>query len=109
MDYEYSTLEVSHEGGTTTIGFGNEEILDQINLAAVREQITDIVKQNQTETLAIEMNGVRLIPSGLLGLLISLKNCVGKIQILNPSVDVREVLEVTKLNRIFEVHNEVAL
>ncbi len=109
MDYEYSTLEVSHHAGITTIGFGNEEILDQINVAAVREQIADIVKQNQTETLAIEMNGVRLIPSGLLGLLISLKNSVTKIQILNPSVDVREVLEVTKLNRIFEVQNEVAL
>ena len=41
------------------------------------------------------------------GLLASLRDSVGKIQILNPSEDVREVLEITKLNQIFDVRDEV--
>ncbi len=100
---DFATLKVSQNGEVTVISFGGREVLDQINIAACRDQITDIVKQNQTKTLAFEMTGVRLIPSGMLGLLASLRDKVAKIQILNPSEDVRDVLEVTKLNQIFEV------
>ena len=103
MANEFATLELVQNGETTIVSFGNREVLDQINLAACREQITEIVKRNQTKTLAFEMRGVRLSPSGMLGLLASLRDIVAKIQILNPSEDVREVLEITKLNQIFEV------
>jgi len=103
MDNKSATLEVFHNGDVTTIGFGGRQLLDQINIAACREQIIELVKRNQTKTLAFEMTGVRLIPSGMLGLLASLKDKVKVIQILNPSKDVRDVLETTKLNQIFEV------
>ena len=103
MANEFATLELVQNGETTIVSFGGCEVLDQINLAACREQITEIVKRNQTQTLAFEMTGVRFIPSGMLGLLASLRDIVAKIQILNPSEDVREVLEITKLNQIFEV------
>jgi anti-anti-sigma factor len=103
MANEFATLEVSRDGDVTVIRFGDREILDQINVTACREQIAALVQQNQPKTLAFEMTGVRFIPSGMLGLLASLKDMVGKIQILNPSEDVREVLEVTKLNQVFEV------
>jgi anti-anti-sigma regulatory factor len=43
----------------------------------------------------------------MLGLLASLRDIVSKIRILNPSDDVREVLEITKLNQIFDVRDEV--
>ena len=103
MADEFATLEIVQNGEVTVVGFGGRELLDQVNLAACREQITELVKRNQTKTLAFDMTGVRLIPSGMLGLLASLRDTVGKIQILNPSEDVREVLEITKLNQIFEV------
>ncbi|MBC7820352.1 MAG: anti-sigma factor antagonist [Planctomycetaceae bacterium] len=103
MNDVFATLEIVRNGELTVVGFGGRELLDQVNLAACREQIIELVKRNQTKTLAFDMTGVRLIPSGLLGLLASLRDIVGKIQILNPSTDVREALEVTKLNQIFEV------
>ena len=103
MDDLFATLEIVRNGEMTVVGFGGRELLDQVNLAACRDQITELVKRNQTKTLAFDMTGVRLMPSGLLGLLASLRDTVGKIQILNPCEDVREALEVTKLNQIFEV------
>lgn len=103
MDDFFATLEIVQNGEMTVVGFGGRELLDQVNLSACRDQITELVKRNQTKTLAFDMTGVRLIPSGLLGLLASLRDTVGKIQILNPCEDVREALEVTKLNQIFEV------
>ena len=107
MANEFATLQLVQNGETTIVSFGGCEVLDQINLAACREQITEIVKRNQTKILAFEMRGVRLIPSGMLGLLASLRDIVSKIRILNPSDDVREVLEITNLNQIFEVRDEV--
>ncbi len=103
MDDLFATLEIVRNGEATVVGFGGRELLDQINLSACRDQITELVKRNQTKTLAFDMTGVRLIPSGLLGLLASLRDTVSKIQILNPCDDVREALEVTKLNQIFQV------
>ena len=109
MTEEFATLQLVQNGETTIVSFIDCENLDQINIAACRDQITEIVKRNQTKTLAFEMSKVRLIPSGMLGLLASLRDMVSKIRILNPSEDVREVLEITKLNQIFEVrNNEVA-
>ena len=99
----FATLEIVQNGERTVVGFGGRELLDQVNLAACHDQITELVKRNQTKTLAFDLTGVRLMPSGMLGLLASLRDTVGKIQILNPSEDVREALEVTKLNQIFEV------
>ena len=99
----FATLEIVRNGEVTVVGFGGRDLLDQINLAACRDQITDLIKRNQTKTLVIDLAGVRLIPSGLLRVLASIRDTVEKIQILNPSEDVRDVLEVTKLNQIFEV------
>lgn len=107
MANEFATLELVQNGETTIVNFLDCENLDQINIAACREQITEIVQRNQTKTLSFEMRGVRLIPSGMLGLLASLRDIVSKIRILNPSDDVREVLEITKLNQIFDVRDEV--
>lgn len=103
MANDFATLEIVQDGEVTVVGFGGRDVLDQVNIAVCREQIAELVKRNQTKTLAFEMTGVRFIPSGMLGLLASLKDTVGKIQILNPSEDVREVLEITKLNQLFEV------
>ena len=58
-------------------------------------------------TVAFDVTGVRLVPSGMLGLLVSLSRIPGlplTVQIFNPSADVREVLAITKLNRIIEIH-----
>ena len=103
MANEFATLEVVKEGETTVVSFGGRQVLDQINIAACRDQITELIKRHQTKTLVFDMLGVRFIPSGMLGLLASLKDLVSRIQICNPSEDVLEVLGVTKLNQIFEV------
>ncbi len=103
MPTNFATLEVSKLGELTVVSFGGREILDQVNIAACRLQIEQLVQTNGTKTLAFDLTGVRLVPSGLLGLLTSLRDLGLKIQLFNPSVDVSEVLEITKLNKLFEI------
>jgi len=103
-----SQLEVYESGALTVVGFGGREILDRFSLADCRDELMQLVKENDCTTLAFDLTGVRLIPSGLLGMMCSIRRQGVEVYLYNPSADVREVLEITKLDSLFEMH-EVAI
>jgi len=101
-------LKVYSVGATTVLGFGGEDVPSEFNAAHYRAAITDLLKANECTTVAFDVAGVRLIPSGMLGLLVSLKKLDGLspvVQLFNPSPDIEEVLQITKLNTLIEVHH----
>lgn len=103
MSDDTKILHVYQAGPLTVVGFAGQELLDQVNIATCRDEIKSLVAECETKILAFDLSGVRLIPSGLLGLLTSLKDLGVEVQIYNPSDDVREVLEITKLDRVIPV------
>lgn len=103
-----ATLEVYEAGEITVIGFGGREILDHINLADCRDQIVKIVKENDSRVMAFDLTGVRLVPSGMLGLLASVSKLGVEVHLYNASDDIREILEITHLDQVMQVH-EVAV
>ena len=104
---EDGLLKVYSAGAVTVLGFGGEDVPSEFNAAHYRAAISDLVRLNQSSVVAFDLTGVRLVPSGMLGLLVSLTRIEGlplTVQVFNPSQDVREVLAITKLNRMIEVH-----
>lgn len=104
---EDGILKVYSVGETTVLGFGGEDVPSEFNAAHYRAAITDLLKSNNCTIVAFDVGGVRLIPSGMLGLLVSLKKIEGlvpTVQLFNPSKDIEEVLQITKLNTMIEVH-----
>lgn len=97
-------LEVYTAGPTTVVGFGGRDLLDTVNLAACRDEIVELLTREKCSVLAFDLSGVKLIPSGLLGLLASIRQLGSEVHLYNPSDDVREVLEVTNLDKIMPVH-----
>lgn len=97
-------IEVYAAGPTTVVGFGGEDLPDNVNLVACREWLVGLIRQQRCQVLAFDLTGVRLVPSGLLGLLASLRNEGVEVHLYNPSSDVREVLEITHLNQLMPVH-----
>ena len=98
-------LKVYQAGELTVVGFGGIDLPDSANLANYRDQLADLVQKHQCKTLAFDLTGVRLIPSGMLGLLNSLKNMGLEIELYNPSDDVQEVLEITQLHKVFQIRH----
>lgn len=98
-------LHVYQTGELTVVGFGGREILDQIDLTQCRSEIVALVEKNQCKTLAFDLFGVKLIPSGMLGLLASLRRMNVEVHLYNPSPDIEEVLQVTRLNEVMPVHH----
>ena len=100
-------LQLYSAGPVTVLGFGGNDVPSEFNVAHYRAAIIDLLKANNSSTVAFDLTGVRLVPSGMLGLLVSLTRIEGTpltVQIFNPSTDVREVLAITKLNRMIEIH-----
>ena len=97
-------LEVYQAGELTVLGFGGHPIADQLNVAEYYDQLMDLVRDHNCQTLAIDLTGVRWIPSGLLGVLMSMHRLNIDVHLYNPSLDIREVLEITKLDRCWHIH-----
>jgi anti-anti-sigma factor len=104
MSLNRGILEVYRTGEPTVVGFGGREILDQIDLSQCRAEIVALVQSHQCKTLAFDLSGVKLIPSGMLGLLASLRKLNVEVHLYNPSPDIAEVLQVTRLNEVMPVH-----
>lgn len=99
-----SELEVYEAGELTVIGFGGREVLDHLNLVECRDEVAELIRNHGCSTLAFDLTGVRLIPSGLLGLLVSIHRQGVEVHLYNPSEDIREVLELAKLDKMFHLH-----
>ena len=96
-------LQVYSAGPTTVVGFGGRDVLDNVNLALCRQELLDLIKEHEAKAVAFDLTGVILMPSGLLGLLASLKQEGVEVHVYNPSDDVREVLGVTHLDKVLQV------
>ena len=98
-------LNVYKTGPLTVVGFGGQQVLDLIDVGACRNEIIALLEAHKCEILAFDLTGVKLMPSGLLGLLASLRKQGIEVQLYNPSADIQEVLEVTRLNQVMQVQH----
>jgi anti-sigma B factor antagonist len=98
-------LQVYETGPLTVIGFGGRDVPDEVSIAAYRTELFDLVSQHHTKKIAVDLTGVRLMPSGLLGLLVSLKRRGLAVELFNASDDVLDVLHTTRLSRFFELRD----
>src|SRR5262245_14412262 len=105
MSTKPQILRIYKTGTLTVVGFGGVEVLDQVHIGDCRAEILALLEQHQCQTLAFDLTGVKLIPSGLLGLLASLRRLNIEVHLYNPSPDVREVLQTTRLDQLLQIHD----
>lgn len=96
-------LKIYQTGPITVVGFAGEDVPNEVCIAGYRDQLLALIDEHKVETLAFDLSGVRLVPSGMLGVLTSVRKRVGKVELYNPSPDVREVLRITNLEKLFEI------
>ena len=98
-------LNVYHAGKLTVVSFVSAELLDQVVVSDCREEISDLIREHHCEVLAFDLTGVKLVPSGMLGMLASLGRLGVEVYLFNPSDEIRDVLEITRLNSILQIHS----
>ncbi len=100
---EDGVLHVYEAGELLVLGFAGRDVPSNFNVAHYREAILELAELHGTKTIAFDLTGVRLVPSGILGLWASLHQQEIGIEVYNPSDDIAEVLEITKLNQFIQV------
>ncbi len=101
-------LRVYQTGPLTVVGFAGQDVPDEVCIAGYRDQLFKLIEEHQCKVLAFDLTGVVLVPSGMLGVLISLRKRLERVELYNPSNDVREVLQMTNLISLFDLR-EVAV
>jgi len=101
-------LNVYQTGPLTVVGFAGQDVPDEVCIAAYRDQLFKLIEDSHCRVLAFDLTGVVLVPSGMLGVLVSLRKRLDRVELYNPSKDVLDVLEMTKLNALFDIR-EVAV
>jgi len=80
------------------------------NAKLFREKLYELINQNK-KNLVVDMTDVKLVSSTGIGILISgyttLKNAGGDLKLAHISDKVQGVLNITKLNQIFNIYNNV--
>ena len=98
-----AVLKIYQTGELTVVGFGGRDVPDEVCIAAYRTQLLDLIAEHHCKVLAFDLTGVQLVPSGMLGVLTSIRQRVDRLEIYNPSPDVKDVLTLTKLDRLFDI------
>ena len=102
--FKTDNLHVYEAGKLTVVGFGRHNVLDHVNVPQCRDELARLIRDNDCEVLAFDFTGVKLIPSGMLGLLASLHKLGVTVMLFNPSEDIKQILAITKLDQFLEVH-----
>jgi anti-sigma B factor antagonist len=104
-----SRLRVNEQDGVTRIEFVDRNILDEANIQQIGAEITKIVDGQPKPRILISFANVDHLSSAALGTLITINNRVrskdGQLRLANIDPQIYEVFVITKLNKLFQIHD----
>lgn len=108
MESSESRLRVASIEGVTRIEFLDRNILDEANIQQIGDEITGIIESQVQPKLLISFANVDHLSSAALGTLITINNKVrakdGQLRLAEIDPQIHEIFVITKLNRIFQIH-----
>jgi hypothetical protein len=99
-------LDVLAAGPETVVRLQESAAPIELSLPELEQEVNRLVAQHGCHTLAFDLDGTALVASSLLAFFVWLHNCGLKVQLRNTSKEVRDHLEVTKLDRLLHVRAE---
>ncbi len=103
MSKSSDILEIKSNNNEAVARFRSVDFPNEAALEQCRRQLDDFLETHPAEVLVFDLDGVVIIPSTMLGLLLAYRQRGIRIRIVNPSEHVIAVLNVTKLSSKFEI------
>jgi anti-anti-sigma factor len=94
---------VLETGRLTVVRVNPEGVADFERFEQCCKQLVAIIKNAGCVVVRFDLEGIPFLASGVLGLLVSMRNSGAEIQIQNASEHVQDVLRVTRLDQLVEV------
>ena len=110
MGEKDSRLLVRRDEGITRVGFIDRNILEESVIQQIGDEIVRLVDESPNPKLLISFEHVEHLSSAALGTLITINNRVkhkgGQLRLSNIDPQIYEVFVITKLNRLFQIHDD---
>jgi anti-sigma B factor antagonist len=104
-----ANLTVHEEGAVRMVEFGDRKILDELTITQIGERLSELVSSTPNVRLLLNFKNVEHLSSAALGMLITLDKQVtesqGKLKLSNIRPQIFEVFKITRLNRLFDIHD----
>src|ERR1700716_3416885 len=103
-------LEVVEEGDGTVVNFIDRKILDEQNIQKIGEDLFSLVDELGRRKILLNFGNVEYLSSAALAKLITLNKKLqqvgGRLILCNIDAQIKEVFEITKLNRLFTIFDD---
>ena len=115
MAQSTSRLAVNEQDQITRIKFRDRNILEESAIQQIGDEILNLVDVEGNPKLLISFENVEHLSSAALGTLITINNKIkkkgGQLRLSNINPQIYEVFAITKLNKLFQIHenNEKAM
>ena len=107
-----SRLRVDDQDGVTRIEFVDRNILDEANIQQIGDEIGRLIDAQPQPKFLISFDNVDHLSSAALGTLITINNKIrgkdGQLRLANIDKQIYEVFVITKLNKLFQIHEATA-
>ncbi|MBW3539876.1 MAG: STAS domain-containing protein [Planctomycetes bacterium] len=98
MQTTTGALVVFETGDTMLVGFRGAHVVDDALLEEFAAALERDLRQHRTRSLVVDLAGVKLVSSGVLGFLFSLHRKGLDVRLKNTGPAVQDVLRVTRLD-----------
>ncbi len=109
MTSDASRIRVEEHEGVLRIEFLDRNILDEANIQQIGEEISQLVDVQTRPKVLISFENVDHLSSAALGTLITINNKIrgkdGQLRLANIDPQIYEVFVITKLNKLFQIHD----
>ena len=109
---DHRRIDISEVGNVTLVRFLDRKILDEPSIQTLGQVLFDLVEKQNRKQLLLNFAQVEFLSSAALGKLITLekkvKSASGTIKLSNIRPEIYEVFNITRLNQVFEIHDDEA-
>lgn len=112
MTQQDSRLTIEQDGDVTRVDFLDRNILEEASIQAIGDQVGAIIESSASPKILLNFENVEHLSSAALGTLITINNTVkkqgGQLRLANIDPQIYEVFVITKLNKLFQIHDDNA-
>lgn len=109
MEQPSTHLKIKRADGISIVEFADRKILEELSIQEIGDELTRMVDTEAGIRLLLNFRNVDHLSSAALGMLITLNRRVqeqnGALKLSDINRQIYEVFKITKLNRLFEIHD----
>jgi anti-anti-sigma regulatory factor len=97
VPYPTASIQVHQTGKRTVVGFRDAIPPADVDASGLRQRLQVLLEEHECETLVFDLPGVTVVPSGFIGLLVSLDRQGIQVRMRAVTSELQQILAIARL------------